>query len=311
MRSRLMAAAVTAFLLLTAALAGGHPPKGAPRCKVFPRDNPWNQRVDGLPVASDSARLVRSIGLDASVHADFGAGLYEGRPIGIPFTTVGGRQRKVHVSFEYADESDRRRYAIPRKAPVEGGRASDGDRHVIVVDRKGCRLYELYAAYPVRRGRSWRAGSGAIWSLRSNRMRKATYTSADAAGLPILPGLARWDEVKRGRINHALRFTVPETRREYIYPARHFASDSNDPDLPAMGQRFRLKANYPIDGFPRQARVVLAALKRYGMIVADNGSGWFITGAPDPRWDDARLEQLKRVPGTAFEAVRSGPLTRG
>jgi hypothetical protein len=308
MRSRLMAAAATAFLLLTAALAGGHPPKGAPRCKVFPRDNPWNQRVDGLPVASDSARLVRSIGLDASVHADFGAGLYEGRPIGIPFTTVGGRQRKVHVSFEYADESDRRRYPIPRKAPVEGGRASDGDRHVIVVDRKRCRLYELYAAYPVRGGRSWRAGSGAIWSLRSNRLRPAGWTSADAAGLPILPGLARYEEVRRGEIDHALRFTAAQTRRAYVYPARHFASSSNDPALPPMGLRVRLRASFNTSGFGPQARIVLQALKRYGMLLADNGSPWYISGAPSRGWDNDDLHGLGRVQGSDFEVVDTSSL---
>ena len=172
---------------------------------------------------------MRSIGLSAPVHPDFGSGLYEGRPIGIPFTTVGPRQKRVRVTFEYADESDGRRYPIPRNAPVEGGRAADGDRHVIVVDRRRCRLYELFAAYPVAGGRSWRAGSGAIWSLRSNRLRPAGWTSADAAGLPILPGLARYEEVRRGEIDHALRFTAPETRRAYVYPARHFASSSTDP----------------------------------------------------------------------------------
>jgi hypothetical protein len=194
--------------------------------------------------------------------------------------------------------------------PIEGGRGSDGDRHVIVVDRRRCKLYELYAAYPRNGGTRWHAGSGATWNLRSNKLRPAGWTSADAAGLAILPGLARWDEVKRGRIDHALRFTAPSTRRRYIYPARHFASDSTDADLPAMGQRFRLKANYPIGRFPRQARVVLAALKRYGMILADNGSSWYVSGAPNSHWDNDQLHTLHDVPGRAFEAVDTSRLPR-
>jgi hypothetical protein len=277
---------------------------------VFPKSSQWNQRVDDLPVLPGSDRMVRAVGADDPMHADFGSGRYAGARIGIPFVTVGRSHAKVPVKFGYDDESDPGPYPIPRDVPIEGGRRSDGDRHVIVVDRGRCRLYELYAAYPHDGGDRWTAGSGAIWSLRSNELRPAGWTSADAAGLPILPGLARWDEVKRGRINHALRFTVPETRREYIYPARHFASDSNDPDLPAMGQRFRLKSNYPIGGFPRQARVVLKALKRYGMIVADNGSAWYVTGAPNRHWDNDALHTLHEVPGSAFEVVDTSELPR-
>jgi hypothetical protein len=277
---------------------------------VFPKSSQWNQRVDGLPVLSGSDRMVRAIGADETMHADFGSGRYEGARIGIPFVTVGRSHAKVPVTFGYDDESDPGPYPIPRDVPIEGGRRSDGDRHVIVVDRGRCRLYELYAAYPRDGGRRWTAGSGAIWSLRSNKLRPAGWTSADAAGLPILPGLARWDEVKRGRIRHALRFTVPDTRREYIYPARHFASESNDPDLPAMGQRFRLKADYPIGGFPRQARIVLEALKRYGMIVADNGAPWYVTGAPNRHWDNDGLHTLHDVPGSAFEVVDTSELPR-
>jgi hypothetical protein len=254
--------------------------------------------------------MVRAVGTDETMHADFGSGRYEGARIGIPFVTVGRSQAKVAVRFEYADESDPGPYPIPRDVPIEGGRRSDGDRHVILVDRARCRLYELFAAYPRDGGDRWAAGSGAIWDLRSNRMRPAGWTSADAAGLPILPGLARWDEVKRGRIRHALRFTVPRTRREYIYPARHFASNSNDPDLPAMGQRFRLKASYPIAEFPRQARVVLKGLKRYGMIVADNGSPWYVTGAPNRHWNNDALHTLHEVPGRAFEVVDTSALPR-
>ena len=309
MRYRLPFVVAVAFAAAVA-LAGGHPPKGAARCTVFPPDNPWNQQVASLPVAPNSDTLVRSIGRSAPVHPDFGSGLWEGGPIGIPFTTVGPRQRKVPVTFEYAGESDGRRYPVPRNAPIEGGRAADGDRHVIVVDRKRCRLYELYAAHPVAGGRSWRAGSGAIWSLRSNKLRPAGWTSADAAGLPILPGLARYEEVRRGEIDHALRFTAPETRRAYVYPARHFASSSTSPDLPPMGLRVRLRASFDTSGFGKQARVVLRALKRYGMLLADNGSPWYISGAPSRAWDNDDLHGLRRVRGSDFEVVDTSSLPR-
>jgi hypothetical protein len=273
----------------------------APRCPVFPKSSPWNQRVDQLPVAPNSDEIVRSIGAGGSVHADFGSGLWEGAPIGIPITVVGKRQPKKRVSFEYADESDRGPYPIPRTVKIEGGRSSSGDRHAIIVDRDSCRLYELFALYP--RGKGWRAGSGAIWNLRSNKLRPAGWTSADAAGLAILPGLARYDEVKRGVIDHALRFTVQRTRRAYVFPARHYASSSDDPSLPPMGLRLRLKASFDVSGFPRQARIVLVALKRYGMLVSDNGSSWYITGAPDPRWSNDQLHTLGRVKGSDFEVV--------
>jgi len=297
--------AAVVVTLAAVALASAHPLRGAARCPVFPKDNPWNQRVDRLPVAPDSAQLVRSIGLGAYVHPDFGSGTWEGAPIGIPYVTVSKRQRKVPVSFGYADESDRGPYPIPANVPIEGGRGSDGDRHVIVVDRDRCRAYELYAAYPVAGGSRWRAGSGAIWNLRSNRLRPKNWTSADAAGLPILPGLARYDEVKRGSIDHALRFTAPRTRRAFVYPARHYASSSTDPTLPPMGLRVRLKSSYNISGFPRQSRVVLQALKRYGMILADNGSPWYISGAPARGWNNDDLHQLQKVHGDAFEVVRA------
>jgi len=299
-----------AVLAYSALPAGSSPVRGAPRCELFPRDNPWNQRVDGLPLHSRSDAIVRSIGVDQGLHADFGSGRYEGRPIGIPYTTVSKRQKRVRVSFEYADESDRGPYPIPRNAPIEGGRSSDGDRHVIVVDRDRCKLYELFAAYPRSGGRSWRAGSGAIWSLKSNRLRPEGWTSADAAGLPILPGLARYEEARRGRIDHALRFTVSRSRRAYVYPARHFASSDDDPDLPAMGQRLRLKASFDISGYPRQSRIVLQALKEYGMIVADNGSDWTISGAPSSGWDNDDLRALSDVEGSAFEVVDETALPR-
>ena len=273
----------------------------APRCPIFPRTNAWNHRVDRLPVARNSAEIVAAIGAERSVHADFGSGLWNGGPIGIPITVVGRNQPKTRVAFEYAGESDRGPYPIPRNVKIEGGRASTGDRHALILDRDACRLYELFALYP--NGRGWRAGSGAIWNLRSNKLRPAGWTSADAAGLPILPGLARYDEVRRGVIDHALRFTVQRSRRAYIYPARHFASDLADPNLPPMGLRLRLKASFDVGGFPRQARVVLVALKRYGMVVSDNGSSWYITGAPDPRWSNDQLHTLGQVRGSDFEVV--------
>ena len=283
--------------------AAASPVIGAPRCPVFPAENPWNQRVDKAPVHPRSDAIVRSIGTDEGLHPDFGSGRYEGRPIGIPYTAVSRHQKRVRVSFEYRAESDRGPYPIPRNAPIEGGRSADGDRHVIVVDRDRCRLYELFAAYPRRGGRSWRAGSGAIWSLRSNRLRPEGWTSADAAGLPILPGLARYEEVRRGRIDHALRFTVSRSRRAYVFPARHFASSLTEPDLPAMGQRLRLRASFDISRYPPQARVVLRALKEYGMLVADNGSDWFISGAPARGWDNRDLHSLGGVKGSDFEVV--------
>ena len=308
MRAALVA--VIAFALLfsgNAAEALRHP--AATRCPIFPKSNPWNQRVDRLPVTSNSDAIIRSIGLDETLHADFGSGVWEGGPIGIPITVVKRAQRRVRVAFEYADESDRGPYPISRNVKIEGGRASNGDRHALILDRAACRLYELFALYPASSG-GWRAGSGAIWNLRSDRVRPAGWTSADAAGLPILPGLARYDEVARGRIDHALRFTVRRSRRAYLYPARHFASDETDPDLPPMGLRVRLKAGYATAGFPRQARIVLEALKRYGMLVADNGADWYVTGAPDPRWSNDQLHTLHRVPGSAFEVVKTGAAAR-
>jgi hypothetical protein len=291
--------------------ASARPPPDAPECPIFPPSNHFNLPVTGLPVLPNSDALVRSIGADKPLHPDFGSGRFEGARIGIPYTTVGAGKKKVKVSFEFRRESDRRKYPLPRNAPIEGGPDSDGDRHVLVIERDRCRLYELYRAFPPKRGsKRWKAGSGAIFDLDSNALRPEGHTSADAAGLPIFPGLARFDEVARGEIDHALRFTVPRTRREFIYPARHFASDSNDPNLPAMGQRFRLKPSVDISGFSPQSRIVLAALKRYGMIVADNGSPWFVTGAPSSRWDNADLRELRRIQGSDFEAVDSERLPR-
>jgi len=309
---RLPAALIVAALtaLAVALPTEGRRLPGAPKCPIFPPSSHWNRPVDRLPLHPRSAAIVRAVGRAEPAHADFGSGLYEGAPIGIPYRVVPGGQRRVPVSFEYASESDRGPYPIPPGVPIEGGRGGDGDRHVILVDRSRCRLYELFSAYPVEEGRRWRAGSGATWSLRSNRMRPRGWTSADAAGLPILPGLARYDEVRRGRIDHALRITVPRTRRAFIYPARHFASAAADPDLPAMGQRVRLRRGFDVSSFPRQSRVVLRALKRYGAIVADNGSAWYVSGAPHRGWDNDDLHSLGRVRGADFEVVDTGRLAR-
>ncbi len=291
------AAALAAALVLGGAAAASPHLVAAPKCGIFPASNPWNERVDSLPVASDSAAIVGAIGAGGTMHADFGSGLWDGAPIGIPVTVVTKSQPKVRVAFDYADESDKGPYPIPAKVKIEGG----GDRHAIIVDRDSCRLYELYALQHGAKG--WTAGSGAIWSLSSNRLRPAGWTSADAAGLPILPGLARYDDLVTGGIRHALRFTVDRSRRAYVWPARHYASDATDPSLPPMGLRLRLKAGFDTSGFPPQARAVLLALKRYGMIVADNGSSWYVSGAPDPRWSNDDLHTLGRVHGSDFEVV--------
>ena len=276
----------------------------APRCPIFPASNPWNQRVDTLPVAPNSAALIRSIGLDTGLHADFGSGNWNGGPIGIPFDIVSGQTPRSRVSFEYSGESDHVGYPIPKRVHIEFG----SDHHALLVDRSSCRLYELGGL--TRAGGRWHAWAGASWSLRSNRLRPAGWTSADAAGLPIFPGLARYDEARRGAIDHALRFTAQRTRRAYLWPARHYASDSNDPSLPPMGLRVRLKASFDVRPFPPQARIVLVALKRYGMLLADNGSNWYLSGAPSPGWSNDQLHTLGRVTGSDFEVVDAASLQR-
>ena len=304
-------ALVCILLLGLAALpnASSSPLPGAPKCRIFPKNNPWNQRVDDLPKHPRSDAIVRSIGRSEGLHPDFGSGRYEGSRIGIPYVTVPRDQKKVPVRFRwYGDESDKGPYPIPKGAPIEGGRNSDGDRHVIVVQKGTCKLWELFAAYPKDGGNRWVAGSGAVFDLDTNKLRPRGRTSADAAGLPILPGLARYYEVKRGEINHALRFTVERSRRKYVYPARHFASDLTSKNLPAMGQRLRLKKSFDVSGFPRQVQVILRALKRYGMIVADNGSDWFISGAPNPNWNNDALHELHDVLGRNFEVVDASSL---
>jgi len=306
---RLLIALVAALVLVPGASAAPLP--GAPDCPLFPRTNVWNKPVDRLPLASNSRAIVAAIGADLNVHADFGSGTWDGGPIGIPFTVVSGTQARTNVGFDYADESDRGPYPIPSDVPIEGGRGSDGDRHALIVDRSSCRLYELFALYPRSGSPPWSAGSGAIWNLRSNRLRPAGWTSADAAGLPILPGLARYDEVARGVIDHALRFTVRRSRRAYVFPARHYASSETGRNLPPMGLRLRLRSNFPVRSFPPQARVVLRALKRYGMIVSDNGSSWYVSGAPHPRWSNDQLHALHRVKGSDFRVVDTRRLRNG
>lgn len=313
-RMRILVLAVVAGTAGLIPSAGGSslaPTSSVGGCTVFPNDNQWNLRVDDLPVLGNSRAIVRSIGLRTGLHPDFGAGKYQGARIGIPYVTVPRDQREVRVRYdEYGDESDPGPFPIPRDAPVEGGRDSSGDRHVIVVQRGACRLIELYHARRSRKGSGWVAGSGATWDLGSNKLRPKGWTSADAAGLPILPGLARYPEVKSGSIDHALRFTVSETRKKYIYPARHYASSSTNKNLPAMGQRLRLKKGFDISDFSRQAKVILRALKRYGMIVADNGSDWYISGAPNRHWDNDGLHELGRVLGKNFVVVDTSKLPR-
>jgi hypothetical protein len=306
LRRALVAAAGALALGAGVAVEPGEPNPPAPGthlagCPVFPADNAFNRDVSHEPVDPRSDAYVRSIGLDGHLHPDFAAHAY-----GIPFRVVPRDQKRVPIHFTaYGAESDKGPYPIPLRAPVEGG----SDRHVLVLQRGTCLLYELFAAQRTRRG--WSAAAGARWDLRSNRPRPKGWTSADAAGLPILPGLARADEVAGARrITHALRVTVARSQRAYVAPARHLASSDRNPDLPPMGLRLRLKASFDLAPFRGQARIILQALKTYGLIVADNGSSWFITGAPDRRWDDDDLRQLHRVPGRAFEAVRTGPLSR-
>ncbi len=271
-------------------------------CPVFPSDNALNEEIASAPVSPNSANYVASIGLSAHLHPDFGTN----PGYGIPYTVVGPEQPKVAVKLtKYRDESDPGPYPVPANAPVEKG----GDHHVLIAQEGTCTLYEMYKAHHAPTG--WRAAAGAVFDLSGNALRPEGWTSADAAGLPIFPLLVRYPEVQSGQIDHALRVTVPDSQRGYIHPATHYASSSSNPSLPPMGLRLRLKASYSLAGFHGQALVVLEALKRYGLIVADNGSPWFITGAPDSRWNEAELEQIKQVPGSAFEAVETGPILHG
>ena len=271
--------------------------------RPFPDDNPWNTDISKLVVDPNSATLIASCGL-RNLHPDFGT-VWDGAPNGIPYVVVNSSQARVPVTFDYDDESDPGPYPIPANAPIEGGSSSSGDRHVLVVDVGAWKLYELYDAHPINGGTSWHAGSGAVFDLSSNALRPAGWTSADAAGLPIFPGLVRYDEaVEKHNIQHALRFTCPRTRKAYLAPARHYASSDTSSKLPPMGMRVRLRADYDTTNFSPAVRTILRAMMKYGMLVADNGSGWFVSGAPDPRWNDDELATLARVPSTAFEVVR-------
>ncbi len=316
MSLRRIAALVTCTLAACAGGSDGSPttPSGDDNTPVvaggelsrrpFPADNAWNADVSLAPVDPNSATLIAACGL-RNLHPDFGTAY------GIPYVLTGAGTAKVPVSFDYASESDAGPYPIPANAPIEGGASSGGDRHVLVVDTVAWKLYELFDAHPLNGGTSWRAGSGAVFDLASNQLRPLYWTSADAAGLPIFPGLVRYDEaVVRGVIDHAVRFTCPRTQRGFVAPARHFASSDPSSALPPMGMRVRLKASYDIAGYPAEVKVILTSMKKYGMLLADNGSGWFVTGAPDPRWNDSRLNALKQVPSSAFEVVLMGAVTR-
>ena len=292
------ALAASAILLLS----GSAPAQTLGGCAMFPANNIWNTPIDTLPVSSNSAAYINSVGPSTGLHPDFGSGTWDGAPIGIPYALVTGSQPKVSVTFDYADESDPGPYPIPANPPIEGGSSSTGDRHVLLVDTTNCILYELYAAYP-QSGGAWQAGSGAIFDLRGNQLRPLGWTSADAAGLPILPGLVRYDEILAGRIAHAIRFTVQVTQKAYLWPARHYASSNTSTSVPPMGARFRLKSAFDVSGFPAEVQIILNAMKKYGIIVADNGSNWFISGVPDDRWNNDNLATLHRVTGAAFEAV--------
>jgi hypothetical protein len=307
-------AAIVAFLALSEAMAqkeeknpvqlGVGASLGGKR--LFPDDNPWNQEISKEPVEANSDKLIASIGAGKPLHPDFGT-VYQGAPNGIPYVVVDGKQPKVPVKFEYADESDAGPYPIPPDAPIEGGPKAKSDRHILVLDRDNWKLYELFSAYPD--GKGWKASSGAIFDLKTNKLRPANWTSADAAGLPILPGLVRYDEaVQEKKIEHALRFTVAKTRRAYVAPATHFASRHTDANLPPMGMRVRLKADFDVTGFPAEGQVILKALQKYGMMVADNGGDWFLSGAPDRRWNDDNLRALKKVKGRDFEVIKMGKL---
>jgi hypothetical protein len=301
-----LARAIPFALALTVAVVSPCASADAPEaagCVVFPVDNIWNVPVDHLPVDADSDAYITTIGADVGVHPDFGT-VWAGAPNGIPWIAVPGTQPEVPVSFTYAGESDPGPYPIPPEAPIEGGPDGTGDRHVLVLERTTCTLYELFYAFPHDGGAWWTAGSGAVFELDSHALRPETWTSADAAGLPILPGLVRYEEVAAGQIRHAIRFTAPQTRRAYVWPARHYASSLTGSEYPPMGQRFRLRADFDVSTFSPPVQTILRALKKYGMMLADNGSAWYLSGAPDPRWDDDTLvSEMRLVKGSDFEAV--------
>ncbi|MCX5199071.1 hypothetical protein OOK31_35185 [Streptomyces sp. NBC_00249] len=280
---------------------------GGGSCPTAPSDSFWHAPVDGLPVHPASARYVASIGAAEPLHPDFGSGLIDGKPFGIPITVPAAQVPESKVSLDYAEESDKSGYRIPQDAKIENGPASSEDRHVVVWDKALCRSYELWNAKP-QGGNAWHAGGGAVFDLRSNRLRPDGWTSADAAGLAILPGLVRYDEAAAGRIDHAIRMTVPRSDQSYVWPARHQAGAAADPSLPPMGLRLRLKGSVDTSRLAPQAKAVAEALKTYGAIVADNGSAWYLTGEENPGWDNAQLDALKGFKGSDFEAVDASGL---
>ena len=289
---------VAAGLTAGAAAPSAAPLPSAPACPVFPAGNVWNQDISALPVASDSDTLIAKIGLDTGLHPDFGS--YRG--YGIPYNTVPGSQRKLTVRFDYSSQSDHVGYPIPRRPRIEAG----SDHHMLIVDSGTCKLYEMWNVRHTRRG--WRAGSGAVWKMTSNALRPDGWTSADAAGLPILPGLVRYPEVAAGVIDHALRFTAPQTRDAHIYPARHDAGSGSSASLPPMGLRVRLKASFDLSQLSPQARVVAVALQHYGMILADNGSPWYVSGVSNKQFNDDDLRTLNRITGRDLEVVDTSGL---
>jgi hypothetical protein len=308
------------FLMTACALVGGRSLKAEPGrvalgvgaslggVRVLPGDSAWNTPIDHLPADPQSQALIAAIGADAPLHPDFGT-TYKGAPLGIPYVVVDAATKRYPVKFEYADESDDVYYPIPPNPPIEGtvNGKGDGDRHLIVIDRDHGRLFELLGLKPD--GHGWKAECGAVWSLLGDTQRPRGWTSADAAGLPIFPGLVRYDEaVELGKIEHALRFTARKTARAYIAPATHFAS--REREGPPMGVRLRLKASVDPGKFPAQVRPVVVALKRYGMLLADNGGALFLSGAPDPRWRDGEIESLKQLHGRDFEVVQMGTIIK-
>jgi hypothetical protein len=304
MRMGMRRAAAAVTLVVVAGLTAGAaapeaaPLPSAPACPVFPAGNVWNQDISALPVASGSDTLITKIGLDTGLHPDFGS--YSG--YGIPYNTVPGSQRKLTVRFDYSSQSDHVGYPIPRRPRIEAG----SDHHMLIVNSGTCKLYEMWNVRHTRRG--WRAGSGAVWKMTSNALRPDGWTSADAAGLPILPGLVRYPEVAAGVIDHALRFTAPQTRDAHIYPARHDAGSGSSASLPPMGLRVRLKASFDLSQLSPQARVVAVALQHYGMILADNGSPWYVSGVSNKNFNDDDLRTLNRITGRDLEVVDTSGL---
>jgi hypothetical protein len=301
---RLLVLTLAATALVAAPVSAT--PVAGTHCSEFPSDNWWHADVSHLPVHARSRQWLSHMSTSRKLHPDFGPSYGDGPNYGIPITVVGRKHARVKVGFDYADESDRVRYPLGSDTRIEGGRNADGDRHAIVVDRSTCRLYETFATY--QRASGWTAGSGAVWSLASNRLRPQGWTSADAAGLPIFPGLLRYGEVARGHVDHAIRFTTDVTDRRHVWPARHDAGGVSDPSYPPMGARFRLKASFSVSGYRADTRAVLRAMKRYGLVLADNGSPWFFQGERNAKWPNSLLDQLKQIPADRFVAVDTSSL---